>query len=125
MMKPVSYNSINKSYSKSGWISFGLALATGFITLLLLIAWFVPEGGTYTEQRLGKILFVFGLIIAPILHLTGLIFGIIGAFKKDSKKLFSVFGIVLNSLALAVAAVFWLFILLIALAVIGSGGGWM
>lgn len=112
-------------HPKSGLISFGLAIVVGLMTLVLFIVSFIPEDGTYAEQRADRILFVFAAIISPILHLTGLIFGIIGAFKKNFKKLFPVLGIIFNALPLILAAVIWIFILLIALAVIGSGGGWM
>lgn len=114
-----------RNHPKIGLISFGLAIAIGFITLLILAISFILERGTYAEQRADKVLFVFALIAAPIFHLAGLVLGIIGAFKKDSKKLFPILGIIFNALPLVFAAVVWIFILLIALAVISSGGGWM
>ena len=114
-----------RSHPKKGLISFGLAIANGFITLLIFAVSFIPESGTYAEQRANKVLFVFALIIAPIFYLTGLVLGIIGAFMKNSKKLFPILGIVFNSLPLIGVAIIWIFILLIALAVISSGGGWM
>lgn len=117
-------NTASNKHPKTGLISFGLAIVTGALTFLLLIASFIPESGTYTTARFNKILFVFALIVAPVFHLAGLIFGIVGAFTKDSKKVFSILGIVFNSLPLVLAIVIWIFILLIALAVIGSGGGW-
>ena len=115
----------DREHPKTGLVSFGLAIATGALTLLVLIADFIPESGTYTARRFDKILFVFALVIAPVFHLAGLVLGIIGAFTKDSKKVFSVLGIVFNSLPLVLAIIGWIFILLIALAVVGSGGGWM
>ena len=119
-------DSANKrTHPKTGLISFGLAIGSGAITLLLLVVSFIPESGTYTEQRFNKILFVFALIMAPVFHLAGLTLGIIGAFSKNSKKVFPILGIIFNSLPLILAVAVWVFLLLIALAVIGSGGGWM
>lgn len=115
----------NIFHPRVGLISFGLAIITGAITFLLFIVSFIPESGTYTEQRFNRIFFGFMLITAPIFHLAGLVLGIIGAFKKNSKKVFSILGIVFNSLPLIFVLIVWVFFLLIALAVISSGGGWM
>lgn len=114
-----------RKHSKVGLISFGLAIITGIAALVIFIISLIPESGTYAAQRFDKILFAFALIAAPILHLTGLILGIVGAFQKDFKKLFPILGIIFNALPLAIAAVIWILLLLIALAVISSGGGWM
>ncbi len=116
---------LKRRHPKIGVISLSLAIANGLITLLILVGSFIPEDGTYAEQRVDKALFVFALIIAPIFHLVGLALGIGGAFMKNAKKVFPVLGIIFNGLPLVIAAVCWVIILLIALAVISSGGGWM
>jgi predicted membrane channel-forming protein YqfA (hemolysin III family) len=42
----------------------------------------------------------------PLLHLVGLIFGIIGAFSKKTKKLFPITGICINGFLLVLVALF-------------------
>ena len=125
-MEPAFDDSANKkTHPTVGLISFWTAIVTGAISFVLFIIAFVPESNTYTAQRLNKILFVFALIIAPVLHIIGLALGIIGAFIKNSKKNFPALGITLNALPLVLAIIIWIFFLLIVLAVLGSGGGWM
>jgi len=114
----------NRNHPKTGLISFGLAIVTGAITFLLFVVSFIPESGTYTEQRFNKIFLGFALGIAPILHLTGLIMGIVGAFTKNYRKVFPILGIIFNGLPVICAVIIWILLLLAVVAVIGSGGGW-
>ena len=114
-----------KTHHPVGLISFGFAVVTGAISLLLFIVSLIPESGTYTAQRFTNILVVYGLAVAPLLHTTGLVLGIVGAFLKNSKKLFPVLGIVLNILPLIFAAIIWILLFWVIWAVIASGGGWM
>lgn len=114
----------DRKHPAAGLVFFGLAIVTGAISVLLFVISFFPARGTYAEQRFNNIAFVFAFGIAPLFHRAGLILGIVGAFIKESKKIFPIFGIVLNSLPLLLAIVIWLIILMIVLAVIGSGGGW-
>ena len=99
----------SRSNPKLGLISIGLAITNGFITLLIFAVSLIPEDGTYAEQRANRVLFVFALIIAPIFYLTGLVLGIIGAFMKNSQKLFPILGIVFNTLPLISVAIIWIF----------------
>ncbi|HEY8563303.1 MAG TPA: hypothetical protein VIL74_23195 [Pyrinomonadaceae bacterium] len=125
-MKPGADATTNqKTHHAIGLLSFAAALVTSAVTLALFIIAFVPDSHTYAARRLNKILFVFALMIAPIIHVAGLGLGIAGAFLKNSKKVFPILGIVLNALPLMLALLGWLFIILIAGAVLGSGGGWM
>jgi hypothetical protein len=114
----------NRFHPKTGLISFWLAIVTGAIAFLLFVGSFIPESGTYAEKRLNNIFLVFALGIAPILHLAGLILGIVGAFTKNSKKVFPILGIVLNGLPVICAVIIWILLLLAVVAVVGSGGGW-
>jgi hypothetical protein len=114
----------NRIHPKTGLISFGLAIVAGAITLLLFIISLIPEDGTYSEQRFNKIFLIFALAMAPILHFAGLGLGIIGAFTKNSKKVFPILGIIFNGLPVICVLVIWILLLLAVVAVIGSGGGW-
>ncbi|HVE58226.1 MAG TPA: hypothetical protein VNB22_15440 [Pyrinomonadaceae bacterium] len=116
---------IKKTHPKTGLISCGLAIVTGAVTLLLFVASFIPERGTYAEQRFNNIFLVFGAAVAPLLHFTGLLLGIIGAFIKDSKKVFPILGIILNGLPLIFALFIWILLFWVIWAVLSSGGGWM
>jgi hypothetical protein len=125
-MKPGFNDSApRKRHHAVGLISFGTAVVTGFISLLLFIVSMIPESGTYTAQRFTNILIIYGLAVAPVLHATGLILGIVGLFLKESKKIFPVLGIILNALPLIFAAILWILLFWVIWAVISSGGGWM
>jgi Mg2+/Co2+ transporter CorB len=110
-------------HSKLGLISLGLAIITGLVTFLLFIYTYIPEKGTFAQLRVSQILFIFSMIIAPILHLIGLILGIAGVFKKDYKAVLSVVGLGVNAVGLILIVGYWLLIVLL-LAALNSLGGW-
>jgi hypothetical protein len=111
------------NHSKHGLISTGLAIITGLATLLLLLVTFTLKSGTPAQLQAGQILFVFALIIAPFPYLTGLVLGIIGAFKKNSKVVFPILGMILNGVGLVIVVVYWLFFLIVVV-LFNSLGGW-
>lgn len=113
-----------RKHPKVGLISFGLAVTTIAIGLLILILSFIPEDGTYAEKRFDNVFLVFGLFIAPIPHFIGLGLGIAGAFLKDSKKGFSILGIIFNALPLIFILFVWILLFWVVWAVLSSGGGW-
>ena len=100
--------------SKLGLISTVLAVTATVFWILPSIILLISAKADYqgNHEILGLVI----VISVPILHLTGLIFGIAGAFKKNSKKLFSIIGIVYNAVCLIIMVVSTLFILLIAYA---------
>lgn len=100
-------------HSKQGLISCGLVVFTVVTTIFLAFIVYIPEAGSSAKILLGQIYSVFAVIIAPLLFVAGLILGIIGAFKKGSSKASPIVGIVFNSLALIVIAVYWVLILLL------------
>jgi hypothetical protein len=114
-----------KTHRKAGLISFGMAIITIATAFLLFVASFIPERGAYTEQRFNNVLLVFGAAVAPLLHFTGLVLGITGAFTKDSKKVFPILGIIFNTLPLILALFIWMLLFWVIWAVLSSGGGWM
>jgi hypothetical protein len=125
-MKPASDNSPNKkTHHPVGLISFVTAIVTGAVSLVLFIISMIPERGTYTAQRWTNILIIYALAVAPLLHTIGLVFGIVGAFLKESKKLFPVLGIILNIVPVIFAALLWILLFWVIWAVFSSGGGWM
>jgi hypothetical protein len=113
-----------RRHSTIGLVSVGVAIATALMSLLLFVLYLIPESGTYTEQRLSRILAIFSFLVAPVLYLAGLILGIVGALKKDTKKRVAVAGIVFNGLPLVFSVVCVLLLLWLAAAVVLSGGGW-
>ena len=125
-MKTAFEDSRNKkNHHPVGLISFGTAIFTGAVSLVLFIISLIPESGTYTAQRWTNILLIYGLAVAPLLHGIGFVLGIVGAFLKESKKLFPVLGIILNGLPLIFAAVLWILLFWVIWAVLSSGGAWM
>jgi hypothetical protein len=114
-----------KTHHPVGLISFGMAIFTGAVSLVLFIISLIPESGTYTAKRWTNILIIYGLAVAPVLHTIGLVLGIVGVFLKESKKLFPVLGIILNVLPVIFSALLWILLFWVIWAVIASGGGWM
>lgn len=110
-------------HSKLGLISLGLAIIAGLVTFLLFISTFIPERGTFSQIRVSQILFIFSMMIAPILHLIGLILGIAGVFRKDYKAVFSVVGLGVNAVALILIVGYWLLIVLLFV-MLNSLGSW-
>jgi len=123
-MNSTSHESVkSSSHSKPGLISLGLAIITALATLVLFFITFIPESGTFEQIRINQILFVFTLIIAPIPYFTGLILGIVGAFKKPARLIFPLLGIIFNALALGLIIFYWVLIVLLFVA-LSSLGGW-
>ena len=112
-----------RKHSKLGIASCIIALAAIFITLLLFVAWFVVESGTYADQRVGHVLFAYGMVVAPVLHLTGVGLAASALFTQ-TKRLFAVLGTTLNLLPLGLAALCWILVIVLAVLIISAGGVW-
>jgi hypothetical protein len=98
----------HREHSKFGIISFGLAMTIILILILLTLLALIVKNDPSLQIIFGQAFYIFGLMIAPILNLAGLILGIAGAFRKDSQKLFSILGIVFNAVELVIIAGIWL-----------------
>lgn len=101
-----------------------LGALSWFAGFVLVVLSFIPESGTYASQHADKRLFVFGLLVAPALHLVGLGIGIAGAIRKSTKRGLAVTGIVLNGVPLALALLGWILVVILGVAVLTSGGAW-
>ena len=112
-----------RKHSKLGIASCIIALASVFVTLLLIAASFVVESGTYAEHRVLYALFVCGMVVAPVLHLTGVALAASALFTR-TKRLFAVLGFSLNLLPLGLAALCWILLIVLALLIISAGGVW-
>jgi hypothetical protein len=111
-------------HSRLGIASVVLGALTWLAGAVLVVLSFLPETGTYASRHADNRLFVFGLLIAPALHLAGLGIGIAGAIKKSSRRALAVTGIVLNGVPLALAIFGWILVVILGVAVLTSGGGW-
>jgi|KBSSwiStaDraftv2_1062776.scaffolds.fasta_scaffold137882_3 hypothetical protein len=112
-----------RKHSRLGIASGIIALATMFVTLLFFVAWFVAESGTYAEHRVLYALFAYGMVVAPVLHLTGVGLAASALFTR-TKRLFAVLGITLNLLPLGLAALCWILLIVLAVLIISAGGVW-
>ncbi|MBN2180756.1 MAG: hypothetical protein JW715_02490 [Sedimentisphaerales bacterium] len=103
---------IPKKHSRMGIASFIIALAQGFITLLVII--FAGILAATARQYDNEAAFAFvGLfiILGMIAHLVGAVLGIAGAIQSSRKKVFAIIGLILNIAVL---------LFIIVLIVIGS-----
>ena len=110
-------------HSSLGIASTALGAATWCAGGVLVVLSFLPDSGTYAAQNADKRALVFGFVAAPILHLIGLGLAIASSPRSTSRAL-PVIGIVLNGLPLLLAALGWILVLFLGLAVLTSGGGW-
>lgn len=90
----------NYKHSKFGITSFVLSMVSVFLIIIFIAVGVVVEinnpgmitsGNTFEVRLLGL-----GIILCAILLLISLIFGIIGVATKDSKKIFSVLGLIIS-----------------------------
>ena len=94
-----------RTHSKAGLVSlliallFPLLMCLIFLIVLVLQVQIESEGFTYFLMLLS------GSIAAVIAHLSGLVMGVVGVRNKQRKKLFSVLGIIFNTLPLLLAVV--------------------
>ena len=95
MMNP-QFQSI-KTQSKLGLASFFIAIGTFIFVIILFIAAMSVD---HKRSQIGEFVTNFWLvcffIIAPLAHLVGIILGLVVLFQKHRKKVFAVFGIILN-----------------------------
>ena len=112
-----------RKHSRLGIASGIIALATMFVTLLLFAAWFIAEDGTYAEHRVLYALFAYGMVVAPVLHLTGVGLAASALFTQ-TKRLFAVLGMTLNLLPLGLAALCWILLIVFVVLIISAGGVW-
>lgn len=107
-----SDNSIlEKRHSRLGVASvvIGVLLPFLFIFPLIIAAIVDTTEGTYS-----KIFMSIGMVVgafAPLLHLIGIIFGVIGWTSKKTKNLFPIIGTILNAILLLIGLLMIGFIL--------------
>jgi hypothetical protein len=92
--------------SKLGVASFVIAIGTFVVASAIVVIAFMLSGkksGSVSNSVSEYAFYVF-LFGAPISHFVGLILGIVALFQKRSGKAFAVFGILLNILFPAGAA---------------------
>ncbi|NNE68183.1 MAG: hypothetical protein HKN33_16585 [Pyrinomonadaceae bacterium] len=102
---------MSKSRSKLGILSLGIAIATPVLVVLLLL---ITLGLNSIDRDIGKpfgiVWVVFGAS-APVLHLLGVIFGLIGLLSGNHGKGIPITGAVLNLfLMIAGAGIIFLFL---------------
>lgn len=102
---------VTLNHSKLGFVSTGLAITATIAWFFPLIISLILKNGAPAAGS-ENIFVLVSFISAPVLHLTGLILGVAGAFKKDSKKLFVIIGIIYNGVCLIIVVGFLLLFLL-------------
>jgi hypothetical protein len=92
-------------HSGLGIASFVISLVVGLLEIIALI--FLVILMAIGEKRSGQCRVIGGVValmmvlLGPLGYIMGLAFGIVSAFEKRRKKIFSVLGIVLNAIGLA------------------------
>ena len=101
-----------------------LVIAIGFPSLLialLVISMVVEETVHYNAaKKLDLIIGCLAIIGGPIVHLTGLVFGIVGAIQKDLRKLVPLLAIGVNAVLFVTAVVITVFFMGLILAGFGA-----
>lgn len=88
---------IPKIHSRMGIASFIIALAQGFLTLLVIIfAGILTTMGPQHENEAGFAILGLFVIGGIFTHLVGMGLGIAGMVQKSRKKVFSILGFVFN-----------------------------
>ena len=94
-----------RRHSRLGVTSLLLALGFPFLCLIIFVVMLIVSGQIENGAFVGFVTILAASIAAVVVHLTGVILGIAGAYKKDSKKLFPVLGIVFNGVPLLLSAI--------------------
>jgi len=88
---------IPRKHSRMGIASFIIALAQGFLTLLVIIfAGILTMSGPQHENEAGFAVLGLFIIGGIFTHLVGVGLGIAGMVQKNRKKVFSILGFVFN-----------------------------
>ena len=106
--------------SRSGRLG-NLSLAFALLSLLLLSVW---VGALYTANKItfdhvlkngiGFMLTAQFFVVGPLLHLAGLVLGIVALFRRSQRKPAAIIGVVLNVVLPAIGTVFILFWVLLS-----------
>ncbi len=101
------------SFINTGIYSTRIGAAVLSTSLLLLAISMVPEIGTVESRVLEKIFLYFAFFLAPFFNLFGVGLAVANFFApRGTKKGLAVFGILLNGLGLACAALGWILYLI-------------
>jgi Predicted metal-dependent membrane protease len=103
-----------KKHSGPGIASFVLSIFVWLGGAISYIAVILISVLSSRVSRSAVLLYWAMLISSPVIALIGLALGITGAVNKDRKKVFSVLGIVFNSITLLISVLFIIFVILIS-----------
>ena len=106
-----------------GVASVVIALAGVGTTVSLFVAGVFPVDGSYTEQRVEHAFYWAAMVIAPTLHVVGLIFGATGLLQTRQKAA-AVVGVILNTLPLVFALISWALLIVLVLIILVAGPIW-
>lgn len=102
MIEQSNFNGIEKNHSRLGVASFVIGVVLPILmTIFIISGFFLDTKRNSVGSDVLSVIFVISLTF-PILHLVGLILGIIGLFVKTKKRLFAVIGTILNAVLLLV-----------------------
>ncbi len=107
---PNSQTEIN--HSKFGIFSFAIFCFSFIITFIFFIVMGITQGPNpepIAENSPFAMLLGLGIMLTAFIVITGIALGIIGLFQKDKKKIFSILGLVLNSILATIFIVMILF----------------
>lgn len=89
-----------KKQSGLGIASFVIAMVTGIVTFVAVVFAGILASQN-SENEIGLMIVGLMIIGAVLVHLLGLVLGIIGLTQKNTKKVFSSLGLAFNFLAVS------------------------
>lgn len=111
MIEASEHSILEKRHSRLGIASVIIAIVLPALFICpIIIAAIVDSPSSSASKIFFTVGFVVG-IFAPALHLTGIIFGVIGWVSKRTRNLFPIIGTVLNSILLLIGLLMIVFIL--------------
>ena len=102
--EPLAPASVRR-HPKLGLTSLLIAIVFPFLLLMIFVVLLLLQGQIESGAFVGFVTILAASIGGVAVHLTGLILGIAGVSRKETKKLLSVLGILFNGLLLVLSAI--------------------
>ena len=94
-----------RRHSKLGVASLLIALGLPLLFLVVFAIMILLQGQIQNAAFTNFVVMLGASFVGTIGHLVGLVVGVVGALRKENKKLLSVLGIIFNSVPMLFAAI--------------------
>jgi hypothetical protein len=90
------------SFGTWSLIVAAIAFSIGVVSLTVYLA--LPDDASDNAKSIATWMFIVGFVgLAPLLHVIGFVFGLIAVFRSYDSRLRGAFGLLFNSVAVAIA----------------------